>query len=116
MKRAKVIGRMIAAGELEANGIVTWGLLAHINDLAEGTAHGAHRRAELEDRGVLTALDDEPECVASAKKALAERRAEDGSAPKAKASDELAEIRAQLHELRGSSRVAAKRTKTRKRA
>lgn len=55
-QRAKVIGRMIAAGKLNPNASVTWGDLCAVEDIAEGTDHGKARRAELEAEGVLAPL------------------------------------------------------------
>lgn len=51
--RAKVIGRMIAAGELNPNDRPTWAELLAVFDVAENTSHGAARRAELVEKGVL---------------------------------------------------------------
>lgn len=53
-KRAKTIGRMIAAGVLNANDRPTWRELLEVFDVAENTAHGAARRKELVEAGVLT--------------------------------------------------------------
>lgn len=53
-KRAKTIGRMIAAGVLNANERPTWGEILQVFDIAENTGHGAARRAELVEQGVLT--------------------------------------------------------------
>jgi hypothetical protein len=46
--RAKIIGRMIAAGEVEPNAPVTWGKLSEVMDMAENNSHGARRRAEFD--------------------------------------------------------------------
>lgn len=53
-KRAKVIGRMIAAGLLNPNAPATWGELSQVMDIAENNSHGAARRAELVEQGVLS--------------------------------------------------------------
>lgn len=53
-QRAAVVGRLIAAGKLDASRPVTFGDLAYLNDLAEGTAHGAAARAELENTDIAT--------------------------------------------------------------
>jgi len=44
--RAKIIGRMLAAGEVEPNAPVTWAGLSRVMDMAENNAHGARARAE----------------------------------------------------------------------